>query len=913
MTFNRERLLELLPAIYRLRDEEGDGTLAAVLGVLAGQAEVLGEDLAQLYDDQFIETAAEWVVPYIADLVGARGVVSIEAAAFSARAYVANTIRYRRRKGTVAVIEQLARDVTGWPASAVEYFLRLITTQNVNHVRLTPHATVDLRDGEAIELLHTAFEKSAHTADVRRIATGRGRYNIPNIGIFLWRLNAYPLTESPAVKVDDKHYFIHPLGIDSPLITRPATETEIEHLAEPLNVPLPISRRALDASVASFYGTTESDHSFLIHDGANPIDVSQIHVCDLSDGSGGWKNAPQEPVAVDPVLGRIAFKNKPAGKVATTFHYAFPADIGGGEYEREASFALGDKLVVRVPDDFATIALALDAVKSEAEAVVEITDSGRYEESLAFTLAARQRLELRAENGRRPTVILGGDCAIRGGKESRLWLNGLLIAGGTLVVPGEVANELAGLTIAHCTLVPGIRLARNAAPLRPDLPSLLVEESNDPLRVTLEASITGALHVSQFATSLEAYDSIIDGGPPREAMAIVSAKLPANVNLGEATPSIDVTVGNRGPFTVTLATGPYTVAEVRNALQTAIRNADPAFTGVLVLTDAGLSQLVVLSGTSETIAIAPHAADTTLATLKLDAGQRRIVRAFISDRLPDPVKLAAAPNARISVKFGGGAPGELGVAEGTVVQVRNQLAAAIPLAGVGDAYTKALVLSSDRRLIVIPGEENVDAVFGATANDRTTVYQLGLLPGNGTIRGAIRGANPGTFSAPLSLIRCTVFGGARAMALPLVSDTIFTEPVVAKRKQTGCVRFSFLPDGSQTPRRYRCQPELEISDEVARRARRLKKKGFPTSADLAQIRSEILPWLVPGFVSSRYSDGAYAQLTRTTPRQIRTGSEKGSEMGVYAMLEQPQREANLRAALDEYLRFGLEAGIFYAS
>jgi len=30
-------------------------------------------------------------------------------------------------------------------------------------------------------------------------------------------------------------------------------------------------------------------------------------------------------------------------------------------------------------------------------------------------------------------------------------------------------------------------------------------------------------------------------------------------------------------------------------------------------------------------------------------------------------------------------------------------------------------------------------------------------------------------------------------------------------------------------------------------------------------------------------------------------------------LKQPQREANLRDALDEYLRFGLEAGIFYAS
>jgi hypothetical protein len=36
-------------------------------------------------------------------------------------------------------------------------------------------------------------------------------------------------------------------------------------------------------------------------------------------------------------------------------------------------------------------------------------------------------------------------------------------------------------------------------------------------------------------------------------------------------------------------------------------------------------------------------------------------------------------------------------------------------------------------------------------------------------------------------------------------------------------------------------------------------------------------------------------------------------MGAFHNLYQPQRQANLRARLDEYLRFGLEAGIFFAS
>jgi len=34
-------------------------------------------------------------------------------------------------------------------------------------------------------------------------------------------------------------------------------------------------------------------------------------------------------------------------------------------------------------------------------------------------------------------------------------------------------------------------------------------------------------------------------------------------------------------------------------------------------------------------------------------------------------------------------------------------------------------------------------------------------------------------------------------------------------------------------------------------------------------------------------------------------------MGVYHHLHRPQRETNLRLRLDEYLRVGLEAGVFF--
>src|ERR1051325_5094271 len=111
MSLDAEKLYALLPAVYRLLDSERGEPLKAFLSIIAEQIAVLEENLAQLYDDQFIETCAEWVVPYIGDLVGTRGIVPFPGATFTRRAEVANAIAARRRKGTASMLEQLARDV----------------------------------------------------------------------------------------------------------------------------------------------------------------------------------------------------------------------------------------------------------------------------------------------------------------------------------------------------------------------------------------------------------------------------------------------------------------------------------------------------------------------------------------------------------------------------------------------------------------------------------------------------------------------------------------------------------------------------------------------------------------------------------------------------------------------------------
>ena len=92
-----------------------------------------------------------------------------------------------------------------------------------------------------------------------------------------------------------------------------------------------------------------------------------------------------------------------------------------------------------------------------------------------------------------------------------------------------------------------------------------------------------------------------------------------------------------------------------------------------------------------------------------------------------------------------------------------------------------------------------------------------------------------------------------------------------------------MPEGSLVPRRFHCLPDAEHPD------------------------------VQPQFTSLRYGDPGYAQLRPASGKAILQGADDEGEIGVMHALFQPQREANLRIRLDEYLRFGLHAGIFYVT
>jgi hypothetical protein len=533
-----ERLYSLLPAVYRLRDEQQGHPLRALVSLIAQEFEALEENIDQLYDDQFIETCEEWVAPYIGDLIGYRPLHGVAAAIASPRAEVANTIGYRRRKGTAAMLEQLARDVTDWPARAVEFFEQLSTTQYMNHVRLYAPAAADLRSTPAMLQLDGPFNTVAHTAEMRRPEAGSGRYNIPNIGIFLWRLRSFsltdvPLTPDPGDPTARKFRF-NPLGADQRLFRWPVTETRISHIAEPVNVPDPINLRlmaravraaAADPTVADDYG--DGDSLVLSRPNSNPalpplpIPVADIRICDLRDVPAGWAHEATlaaSKIAIDPRLGRVLLGTSVTGPILGTFHSGFSRPIGGGEYER--SFSGAELVAQRTASRSEALQPHLDAIAGGGRLV--INDSLTYAQTPVFKVngvvapgAPGIEVVVTARNGVRPLISASGPITLDIGARGRLVLDGLVVSGGALQLAAAVDDEPRELVLRHCTLVPGLTLNPDGSAASAGAPSLVV--ANPFAAITLEQCIVGALRIAGDAT-VQLVDCIVDAGSPESVV-----------------------------------------------------------------------------------------------------------------------------------------------------------------------------------------------------------------------------------------------------------------------------------------------------------------------------------------------------------------------------------------------------------
>lgn len=515
---SRDRLFELLPAVYRDQDAEQGDVLRALLRIVAEQVDVVEGDVAQLYDDLFIETCRSWVVPYIGDLVGNDPLRD----AVRSRADVAKTIPYRRRKGTLPMLEELARDVTGWPAHAVEFLELVGWSQHLEHIR-PQAANFDVRSLERDDRVGGAFDEATHTVDVRAVGQHDGWHHHRHIGFFLWRLGGYPLRDVPARRANAVWRFhVSPLGNAAAMFSRERREGDEAGLATELHVPAPIRRAFFRDRLADLYDTQANPEASIdVTRNGTHIPRTQV-ICARLDPWPGTRPAGQV-IAIDVAVGRLAVGAgfTGASQIDVDYVYGFPADLGGGPYERRATLARlrpGTRLYA-VRDGaapFPDVAAALTqwVADGRPDAVVRILDSRSYAMPATLKLADDAQLTIEADNGRRPLLVTraGGlrvdadgtdpDPEVRG----RLALSGVVVEGFV-----RVTGDLGALRLVHATLVPGRSIKDGAAA---GGPSLRVDGGgaiNTHLEIELDHAIAGALVVPATARVIRLADSIVDG------------------------------------------------------------------------------------------------------------------------------------------------------------------------------------------------------------------------------------------------------------------------------------------------------------------------------------------------------------------------------------------------------------------
>ena len=157
---------------------------------------------------------------------------------------------------------------------------------------------------------------------------------------------------------------------------------------------------------------------------------------------------------------------------------------------------------------------------------------------------------------------------------------------------------------------------------------------------------------------------------------------------------------------------------------------------------------------------------------------------------------------------------------------------------------------------------------------------------------AYAGADLASEGADLHIEDSTVIGKVWVHSMELASNTIF----LARRlrhdpwdaalwcslKQSGCIRFCFIPPDAIIPRQFQCLP------------------ADPSQEDA----------LLPKFVTLRYGHPSYGLLSGDVPMAIWTGADNGSQIGVYNFIQETEAVRNVQLRAPEYLPFGLEAGIF---
>jgi hypothetical protein len=857
-----QRLWALLPAVYRTDDSDAygaPGPLQELLNRVGAQVAVVRRSLDRLWADQSIETCDDWVIPYIGDLLGTNLITGLDTR--GQRLDVAKTIYYRRRKGTLALLEELARDVTGWDAHLVEGFRRLARTRHgldpmvggatfpgagssevaelltgeglIGALTGTPAGGLaDLRSAHGAALAGSPFDESFHTADLRAGRGATGHFGIPKLLVFLWRLTSFGIganltTPGTPVAVTGcpGQFVFDPTGREIPLFLPPPPPLP-DNFADTWTasyewqVPGPITA-SLEQALAATGSTAPPSPPYPYPPPESPPASSPPTATPVPFGY-AVTGATLERVW--PERGRFqVYPSSPpvsAPQLTVAYYYGFAANLGAGPYDR---LLLGDPpqqagTHVTTVSGGTGLAAALGAVAPSGTVVIgdsmtygALAGVGTTAAPIASVLVAagpQQRPVLRPApvsppSGSPPAWVFTG------GGEAELILDGLLVSGCDIVLRGSFDT----VRITACTLDPGT-LQHGAPPAPPAATPLATAVDGQPLRPTtiwIEAD-TGAAPGSPPTGSPPGSG----GGAIRQLLVDHSIIGPIRTRYGGSVETLTITDSIVQAIPAT--TGPeYTAADIY----------DPALLASSLKANDPLSQAL--------LAVLPAPARAAVQTYRSPAS----VPPAVVDGLNN---LVTGPSLWDPTRF-----------------------AMVPLS------PDLLALTSE----VSSPPSSASVTLNRGLLDAALPVALGLA--------AIAVSN-----ATVTLSRVSVLG-ALAVHRLTASDTIITGFANVEDTQDGCIRFDAYVGGSRVPRQYE---SVTIGLQAAL------------------------------FTSTDYGNPGYGQLLEAADQAITggaagatisAGADTGSEMGAFSSGLAPIKEQGLLTKYAEYMPLGLTPVIVHVT
>jgi len=215
-----EKIWDLIPEVYRHEDgiAERPGQLRALIEITAKQAAHQRRSIDRLLADSRIGEADDWAIAYIGELLGTRLLDPRNSA--GRRADVGKTLSYRRRAGTVRLLEDLAGDVADWDAIGHEGFRHLLRHPHKweryferGLITGTPRGGYpDTRNTRIGDTAYGPFEDAAHYPAIRRAGRGGPVYGIADVSLHVFRKQAFGLSGVTPWEIDPTHFTLDPSG-----------------------------------------------------------------------------------------------------------------------------------------------------------------------------------------------------------------------------------------------------------------------------------------------------------------------------------------------------------------------------------------------------------------------------------------------------------------------------------------------------------------------------------------------------------------------------------------------------------------------------------------------------------------------------------------------------------------------------